>query len=104
MGGRKEAELRGEKFYGLEMVCKDVRTLRFMMSKAHEQSAAALGSRSDIVEAIRTLAFPKEAKQFAGLYSDVFPVCGWSVYDPQNEYARQKVGQNGWKVVQWNAK
>ena len=35
MGGKREAELRGDKFYGLEIVCKDVRTLRFMMSKGH---------------------------------------------------------------------
>ena len=78
MGGRKEAELGG-RIYGLEMVCKDARTLRFQMSNPG-------GSRKDIVDTIKSLAFPKEGKQFAYQYADRFPVDGWRVYDPVAEY------------------
>jgi len=110
MGGKREAELRGDKFYGLEIVCKDVRTLRFMMSKGHgdpishsvNQSSVG-GSRSDIVDSIKDLAFPSTNKEFALSYADTFVDDGWSVYNPQREYKRQNIDKNtGWQVTNYN--
>ena len=100
MGGHKTS---GDKSYGLEIVCKDIRTLRFIMSKKPPETAPA---RNDIFEKIRTFSFPKNkspffAFQFTDRYADSHD--GWKVYDPMKEFTRQKVFNNtGWRVSNAN--
>ena len=61
------------------------------------------GSRSDIVDSIKDLAFPSTNKEFALSYADTFVDDGWSVYNPQREYKRQNIDKNtGWQVTNYN--
>jgi len=93
MGGQRTS---GKESYGLEIVCKDIRTLRFIMNKKPTDSAT---QRGDILEKIRAFCFPS-ANQFATLYRDTFTVDGWSVYNPKKEYERMGVNKpnTSWKI------
>ncbi|XP_026531430.1 myotubularin-related protein 2 [Notechis scutatus] len=78
------ASSRGENSYGLEIVCKDVRNLRF----AHRPEGR---TRRAIFENLTKYAFPmsNHLPLFAFEYKEVFPENGWNVYDPILEYRRQ---------------
>ena len=104
---KREAELRGAQFYDLEIVSKDVRTLRFRMSKIGNRlsmmsQSPATGS-SDIVESIRAMAFPQPGKEFVWAYGETFSENGWQIYDPAQEYKRQGIDKStGWQVTKFN--
>ncbi|OXB58957.1 hypothetical protein ASZ78_004361, partial [Callipepla squamata] len=78
------ASSRGENSYGLEIVCKDIRNLRF----AHKPEGR---TRRSIFENLMKYAFPvsNNLPLFAFEYKEVFPENGWKVYDPIWEYRRQ---------------
>uniref|UniRef100_A0A8C5JXP5 Phosphatidylinositol-3,5-bisphosphate 3-phosphatase MTMR2 n=1 Tax=Junco hyemalis TaxID=40217 RepID=A0A8C5JXP5_JUNHY len=78
------ASSRGENSYGLEIVCKDIRNLRF----AHKPEGR---TRRSIFENLMKYAFPvsNNLPLFAFEYKEVFPENGWKVYDPTWEYRRQ---------------
>lgn len=74
---------RGENSYGIEIFCKDVRSLKFAHNPENH-------SRREFFEDLQQLAFPisKKLLPFAFSYSEQFPEYGWSVYEPIQELKR----------------
>ncbi|XP_028903731.1 myotubularin-related protein 2 isoform X4 [Ornithorhynchus anatinus] len=91
------ASSRGENSYGLEIVCKDIRNLRF----AHKPEGR---TRRSIFENLMKYAFPvsNNLPLFAFEYKEVFPANGWKIYDPLLEYRRQGVPNESWRVTKIN--
>ncbi|XP_067842478.1 myotubularin-related protein 2 [Heptranchias perlo] len=91
------ASSRGENSYGLEIFCKDVRTIRF----AHKQEGH---TRRSIFENLMKYAFPinNNLPLFAYEYSEIFPEDGWKVYDPITEYKRMGLPNESWKLSRIN--
>ncbi|XP_078401928.1 phosphatidylinositol-3,5-bisphosphate 3-phosphatase MTMR2 isoform X2 [Cetorhinus maximus] len=91
------ASSRGENSYGLEIFCKDVRTIRF----AHKQEGH---TRRSIFENLMKFAFPisNNLPLFAYDYSEIFPEDGWKVYDPIAEYKRMGLPNESWKISRIN--
>ncbi|XP_041054832.1 myotubularin-related protein 2 isoform X2 [Carcharodon carcharias] len=91
------ASSRGENAYGLEIFCKDVRTIRF----AHKQEGH---TRRSIFENLMKYAFPisNNLPLFAYDYSEIFPEDGWKVYDPIAEYKRMGLPNESWKLSRIN--
>ncbi|XP_077197604.1 phosphatidylinositol-3,5-bisphosphate 3-phosphatase MTMR2 isoform X2 [Paroedura picta] len=91
------ASSRGENSYGLEIVCKDVRNLRF----AHRPEGR---TRRSIFENLMKYAFPvsNHLSLFAFEYKEVFPENGWKVYDPVSEYRRQGIPNESWRLTKVN--
>ncbi|XP_074982956.1 phosphatidylinositol-3,5-bisphosphate 3-phosphatase MTMR2 isoform X3 [Caretta caretta] len=91
------ASSRGENSYGLEIVCKDIRNLRF----AHKPEGR---SRRSIFENLMKYAFPvsNNLPLFAFEYREVFPENGWKVYDPILEYRRQGIPNESWRITKIN--
>lgn len=89
---------KGENSYGIDILCKDFRNLRF----AHKQENH---SRREIFEKIQQYAFPITNKmnifayEFKGTYDGEN---GWKVYDPIAEYKRQKVPNDNWRITHVN--
>ncbi|XP_070198187.1 phosphatidylinositol-3,5-bisphosphate 3-phosphatase MTMR2-like [Littorina saxatilis] len=89
---------KGENSYGIDILCKDFRNLRF----AHKQENH---SRRPIFEKIQQFAFPITNKmplfafEFKGSYDTEE---GWRIYDPQTEYRRQGVPNDGWRITHVN--
>ncbi|XP_076446766.1 phosphatidylinositol-3,5-bisphosphate 3-phosphatase MTMR2-like [Babylonia areolata] len=89
---------KGENSYGMDIVCKDFRNLRF----AHKQENH---SRRPIFEKIQQFAFPITNKMpffaldFKGHYDGED---GWQVYDPMAEYKRQDVPNEAWRLTHVN--
>lgn len=79
------ASSRGENSYGIDILCKDMRNLRF----AHKQENH---SRRTVFEKIQKYAFPlaqaQNEKVFAFSYSEVFAEDGWVIYEPIAEFRR----------------
>ncbi|XP_032886141.1 myotubularin-related protein 1-like isoform X4 [Amblyraja radiata] len=69
---------------GLEIVCKDMRNLRFTYKQEEH-------GKLEIFENLTHFAFPVSINLplFAMKYKENFPVQGWKVYDPVAEYKRQ---------------
>ncbi|XP_005991906.1 myotubularin-related protein 1 isoform X1 [Latimeria chalumnae] len=88
----------GENNCGIEIVCKDMRNLRFAY-KQEEQS------RLEIFENLTKHAFPLSSglPLFAYNYKEKFSVEGWKVYDPVTEYKRQGVPNESWKITKLNS-
>ncbi|KAG9510805.1 Myotubularin-related protein 2, partial [Fragariocoptes setiger] len=86
-----------ENAYGLELLCKDMRNLRFAHSKENH-------SRRDVFEKIQQYAFPITNKLhlFAFDYHEKFPVNGWNVYEPIAEYKRLGSITETWKITRIN--
>ncbi|XP_054162802.1 myotubularin-related protein 2-like [Oppia nitens] len=93
------ATSKGENSYGIDLLCKDMRNLRF----AHKQENH---SRRDVFETLTQYAFPLSNKlpMFAYEYSAKFAVNGWSVYAPIAEYKRMGLPNESWKITKINEK
>ncbi|XP_006000709.1 myotubularin-related protein 2 [Latimeria chalumnae] len=91
------ASSRGENPYGLEIVCKDIKNLRF----AHKQEGH---TRRSIFENLMKFAFPvsNNLPLFAYEYSETFPENGWKLYDPISEYKRQGLPNESWRITKIN--
>ena len=77
------ASSRGENSYGIDILCKDMRNLRF----AHKQENH---SRRTVFEKLQKFAFPlaHNIKLFAFSYSEIFAEDGWTIYEPIAEFRR----------------
>jgi len=86
--------------YGLEIFCKDIRNLRFALSKVGEHP------RRDIYEALTTYSFPlsNDLQLFAYIYKERYEFDGWRVYDPISELRRQGVPNESWSLSRVNEK
>ncbi|XP_076117049.1 phosphatidylinositol-3,5-bisphosphate 3-phosphatase MTMR2-like [Mytilus galloprovincialis] len=93
------ATSRGENSYGIDLICKDIRNLRF----AHKQENH---SRRQVFEKIQQFAFPITNKQplFAFEFKEDYGDDGWKVYDPIAEYKRQGLTNDSWKINRINEK
>ncbi|KAM9717947.1 phosphatidylinositol-3,5-bisphosphate 3-phosphatase MTMR2-like isoform 3-T3 [Menidia menidia] len=82
---------------GLELVCKDMRNLRFAYQTEETQP--------DVVEVLSKHAFPLSHNQplFAFLYKELFPLDGWKVYDAAAEYRRQGLPNESWTISKINS-
>ncbi|XP_050039962.2 phosphatidylinositol-3,5-bisphosphate 3-phosphatase MTMR2 isoform X1 [Dermacentor andersoni] len=91
------ASSRGENAYGIELFCKDLRSLKF----AHKQENH---SRRDIFDKLHKLAFPlsNNLPLFAFEYGGRYSVNGWAVYDPLAEYRRQGLPTESWRLSRAN--
>ncbi|XP_042895008.1 phosphatidylinositol-3,5-bisphosphate 3-phosphatase MTMR2 [Parasteatoda tepidariorum] len=91
------ASSRGENSYGIELFCKDRGNLRF----AHKQENH---SRRDVFEKLQQYAFPISNKLplFAFEYQGKYSVNGWTVYEPIQEYKRQGLPTESWKITKIN--
>ncbi|XP_058856725.1 myotubularin-like isoform X2 [Acipenser ruthenus] len=91
MGG---ASSRGENSYGLDITCKDMRNLRFALKQEGH-------SRRDIFELLFRYAFPlsHSLQLFAFLSQEKFSENGWNVYNTIQEYQRQGLPNNKWRIT-----
>lgn len=105
VGGQRST---GENAYGLEIFCKDIRSLRFALNKY--DAATNHAPRKDIFEAIRLYSFPltHNTPLFAFNYQDRYPdhLNGWRIYDAMSEFTRQglKKAKEMWRVTYINNK
>ncbi len=74
---------RGENSYGIEIFCKDVRSLKFAHNPENH-------SRREFFEDLQQLAFPiaKKLLPFAFSFQEKFPLDGWTVFEPVAELRR----------------
>lgn len=93
------ATSKGENSYGIDLLCKDMRNLRF----AHKQENH---SRRDVFEKLQQYAFPLSNKLplFAFEYQMKFAINGWTVYEPIAEYKRMGLPNESWKITKINEK
>ncbi|KAG5844083.1 myotubularin-like [Anguilla anguilla] len=91
MGG---ASSRGENSYGLDITCKDMRNLRFALKQEGH-------SRRDIFDILSRLAFPLSngMQLFAFLSQEKFHENGWTVYEPMQEFRRQGLPNDRWRIT-----
>lgn len=92
------ASSKGENSYGIDILCKDMRNLRF----AHKQEGH---SRRPVFEKIQEFAFPLSNKLslFAYDYKEAYNEDGWCVYDAIEEYKRQGIkNESCWKISRIN--
>lgn len=90
------ATSRGENSYRIDILCKDMRNLRF----AHKQENH---SRRQVFEKIQLYSFPITNKQplFAYSLKEEYEENGWRVYDPVADYKRQGI-PNTWRISRVN--
>ncbi|KAK2188568.1 hypothetical protein NP493_128g03026 [Ridgeia piscesae] len=89
---------RGENSYGIEIMCKDMRNLRF----AHRQEQH---SRRQVFEKLNQFAFPVTNKLplFAYEFKERYTgTNGWNVYDAVSELRRQGVPTDSWRISRIN--
>ncbi|XP_068122938.1 myotubularin-related protein 2 [Hyperolius riggenbachi] len=88
---------RGDNSNGIEVVCKDMRNMRF----ACKQDGR---SRKTVFESLVVFAFPlnHNLPLFAFEYKEAFSENGWKVYDPILEYRRQGVPNESWRITRIN--
>jgi len=88
--------------YGLEIFCKDIRNLRFALTKADQGGLP----RKDIFESLTANAFPlsHDSKLFAFIYKEQCgPVTnGWGVYDQAEELRRLGLPNESWVISRAN--
>uniref|UniRef100_A0AAY4BH08 Myotubularin n=1 Tax=Denticeps clupeoides TaxID=299321 RepID=A0AAY4BH08_9TELE len=96
MGG---ASSRGENSYGLDITCKDMRNLRFALKQEGH-------SRRDIFELLFRYAFPVShgLQLFAFLSQEKYEENGWNIYEPVDEYRRQGLPNDKWRITFINEK
>ncbi len=96
MGG---VSSRGENSYGIEIFCKDVRSLKFAHNPENH-------SRREFFEELQLLAFPiaKKSLPFAFSYNEQFSENGWTVYEPIQELKRLGIPNESWKITRLNDK
>ena len=102
VGGQRSS---GENAYGLEIYCKDIRSLRFALNKL---DAASHPPRKDIFETLRIFSFPLSSNcpLFAYQYLDRYPdhMNGWKAYEATSEYKRQGIPNESWRITKINDK
>lgn len=83
------ASSRGENSYGIDILCKDMRNLRF----AHKQENH---SRRQVFGKLQSFAFPTAHSEmlFAFKYVEKFAEDGWNVYEPIAEFRRMGLVSN----------
>ncbi|CAJ0921526.1 unnamed protein product [Ranitomeya imitator] len=88
---------RGENSHGVEIICKDIRNMRF----AYKQDGRL---RKSVFESLLGYAFPlsHELPLFAFEYRETFSENGWKVYDPITEYKRQGLPNESWRISRLN--
>ncbi|XP_065322687.1 myotubularin-related protein 2-like isoform X2 [Gordionus sp. m RMFG-2023] len=88
---------RGENSYGIEVYCKDLRTLKFAYKPENH-------SRRHFFEQLYKLAFPLNHHQpiWAFSFRDNFDVDGWKVYRARGEYERQGLPDESWRLTDIN--
>lgn len=86
--------------YGLEIFCRDIRNLRFALSKGDGHP------RKDIFESLATNAFPlsNSNQLFAFKFKDQYFVEGWRCYDPMAELRRLGLPNESWTISKINEK
>jgi len=86
--------------YGLEIFCKDIRNLRFALSKVDGHP------RKDIFESLQAKAFPLSngGTLFAFTFKEQYPGNGWSVYDQTEELKRLGLPNESWTISRVNEK
>ncbi|KAH9519849.1 Myotubularin- protein 2 [Bulinus truncatus] len=92
------ATSRGVNSYGIDILCKDVRNLRF----AHKQENH---SRRQVFETIQQFAFPITNKLpfFAFEFKEKYgQENGWKLYDPAKELKRMGVPNESWRISKAN--
>ncbi|XP_045920269.1 myotubularin isoform X1 [Micropterus dolomieu] len=91
MGG---ASSRGENSYGLDIMCKDMRNLRFALKQEGH-------SRRDIFEILFRYAFPLShgLPLFAYVTQEKYEENGWNIYKPIEEFRRQGLPNNKWRIT-----
>uniref|UniRef100_A0A1X7SQ88 Myotubularin phosphatase domain-containing protein n=1 Tax=Amphimedon queenslandica TaxID=400682 RepID=A0A1X7SQ88_AMPQE len=87
--------------YGLDVHCKDMRTLRFAF--AHNQESHG---RRGMYDRLQIVAFPCSYGKnvYAFHFRGDYPDDGWEVYDPEAELKRMGVGNDGvpWRICHLN--
>jgi myotubularin-related protein 1/2 len=88
---------RSEDSYGIKIVCKDLRTLKFIHKKEKH-------NRRALYESLVTNAFPNTNKKpfFAELYREPFKTNGWNLFDPINEFKRMNIPNEFWALTDIN--
>ncbi|KAK0050555.1 myotubularin-related protein 2 [Biomphalaria pfeifferi] len=92
------ATSRGVNSYGIDILCKDIRNLRF----AHKQENH---SRRQVFETIQQFAFPITNKLpfFAFEFKEKYgQENGWKLYDPAKELKRMGVPNESWRISKAN--
>lgn len=86
--------------YGLEIFCRDIRNLRFALSKGDGHP------RKDIFESLSSNAFPVSNGNpvFAYKFKDQYSVNGWRVYEPMSELRRLGLPNESWTISKINEK
>nr|CAB3264056.1 myotubularin-related protein 2-like [Phallusia mammillata] len=91
----------GRNPYGLEMFCKDIRVLRFVMRQENRQ-------RKTIHDKLQELSFPASNKLpfFACLFKEEYAEDknGWTTYSAKTEYQRLGMPIEGWRYTKHNSK
>ena len=92
--------------YGLEIFCKDIRNLRFALTKADQGTRS---TRGPLFEALTTNAFPlSHASQlFAFTYKEQCgnsSTNGWTVFDQTEELKRLGLPNEDWTISKVNEK
>jgi len=107
--GRARTSAEGN--YGLDIICKDVRNIKFFLNK--NKMAEVGRGRKDIFECLITRCFPlsHEQKLFCftyGLHKEQFGhnTNGWTLYNVQQEFKRQGLQNRGsmWTLSRINEK
>uniref|UniRef100_A0A915JYV0 phosphatidylinositol-3,5-bisphosphate 3-phosphatase n=1 Tax=Romanomermis culicivorax TaxID=13658 RepID=A0A915JYV0_ROMCU len=90
---------RGEDSYGFEIICKDVRTLKFSSKQENH-------SRRPLFESLQMYAFPlsNRLRLFAFENEEKYPIDGWSVYDPVRELKRFCLPNDTWRISRINVR
>lgn len=92
---------KGENSYGIELVCKDIRNLRFACKQENH-------SRRDVFDLLQQFAFPLSCNPkmtlFAFEYKERYESNGWNVYRAYAEYERLGLPNEAWKFTKINEK
>lgn len=90
-GHRRPGTATKPPLYGIEIICKDCRNVRFIH---HRESHG----RRALFECLRTYAFPITNRMplFANLYAENFEHNGWALFDIVAEFKRQKLPKTAW--------
>lgn len=90
---------KGENAYGLEVFCKDMRTLRF----AHKQETHG---RRGMYDRLQIVAFPVSYGKnvFANCFKADYTEDGWELYNAERELTRMGVGSENvpWRLTSLN--
>ncbi|CAG5114831.1 unnamed protein product [Candidula unifasciata] len=92
------ATSKGVNSYGIDIVCKDMRNLRF----AHKQENH---SRRQVFEKLQQYAFPLTNKLnfFAFEFKEKYgQENGWKIFDPVKEFKRMGVPNESWRITKVN--